>query len=134
MHVLHLFAFHAACAILLAPSLSTTDASPSTSKDIQNDQLKQNLHSHPLYNENDLIYTRPNAFYINGKPTLLLGSSFQWFRMNSALWNDRLLRLKGMGYVTLPSSIRIVSRSNLDTNLILSIPFPIINYSFVWLE
>jgi hypothetical protein len=39
-----------------------------------------------------------DAILIDGTPRLLRGSSFQWYRMDPAVWRDRLLRIKGMGY------------------------------------
>lgn len=44
------------------------------------------------------IELKPNGFYIDGKPRILRGSSFQWFKLPKETWEDRISRLKGAGY------------------------------------
>ncbi|KAI9146249.1 hypothetical protein BKA69DRAFT_1043750 [Paraphysoderma sedebokerense] len=41
-----------------------------------------------------------NAFYLDGKPTILRGGTMQWFRMAPKQWEPRLKQFKAMGFNT----------------------------------
>jgi hypothetical protein len=49
---------------------------------------------------NRKVQVTKSSILIDGTPRLLRGGTIQWSRLPQEVWNDRLLRFKGMGYNT----------------------------------
>jgi hypothetical protein len=73
----------------------------------QNQYPKQILQSNfnksekSLYHEKNSVILQKDAFIIDGKRTILRGTSLQWFKLPKEVWEDRILRLKACGYNTI---------------------------------
>ncbi|MBU1219469.1 beta-galactosidase [Myxococcota bacterium] len=59
----------------------------------------------PSNNEIDAVYesieVTPEAFVLNGKPTLLRGGTIQWQRLPEGEWEDRIKKFRAAGFNTI---------------------------------